>query len=166
MKAVTSGLLTAAAVLMFTGTAFAQAATDAKTVNINAQVNAKAKLTVGPGTVSFPDDDPDTSSVLTSATVINVTVKARTSAAGNVTLTVLSDDDLLSGTDAIAIDNLTWTATGDLLGGTMDKTTAASLGSWTGSGTKTGAQTYKLVNSWDYVTGTYTAIITYTLTAP
>jgi hypothetical protein len=41
-----------------------------------------------------------------------------------------------------------------------------SLGSWTGGGSQAGTQTYKLVNSWDYKTGTYTATITYTLTAP
>ena len=77
-----------------------------------------------------------------------------------------ADDDLLSGTDAIPIGNLTWTAGGDLTAGTMSSASAVSLGSWSGPGTKSGAQVYKLANSWSYVTGNYTAVITYTLTAP
>ena len=43
---------------------------------------------------------------------------------------------------------------------------AATLGSWSGPGQKSGAQVYRLLNSWSYATGNYTAIITYTLTAP
>jgi len=46
-KAVWSGVATAAAVLMMSSVAFAQAASDTKTVNVTATVNAKAKLTLG-----------------------------------------------------------------------------------------------------------------------
>jgi hypothetical protein len=168
MKAVSSGLLTAAAVLLFAGSAYAQPVT--QTVNISANLTAKAKLDLGGATaVSFPDQDPDAAATLTATSTVNVTVKARTSAGGGVTLTVQSDGDLMSGaTDAIPIGNLTWTAGGDLSAGTMTKApaAAATLGSWSGPGQKSGSQVYQLLNSWDYVTGNYTAIITYTLTAP
>ena len=42
-----------------------------------------------------------------------------------------------------------------------------SFGAWTGSGNHTGlTQTYALANSWAYATGSYAAVVTYTLTAP
>jgi hypothetical protein len=165
-KAVWTGVATAAAVLFISNTAFAQAASDSKSLNISAVVNAKAKLTLS-GSVSFPDDDPDTSNPLVSTTDVTVSVKARTTASGNVLLTVLANQDLTSGTDVIAINNLTWAASG-LNAGTMDKApaTAFTLGSWTGSGTQSGTQTYKLVNLWTYVPGTYQTTINYTLSAP
>ncbi len=165
MRTVWGGVLTAAAVLLFSGQAFAQA-TDTANVTVSATVSAKAKLTVGSATVSFADANPDVTPLL-SAAAVSVDVKARTSAAGSVTLTVLAADDLSNGTDAITIDNLTWTVTGtNFAAGTMSKATAVSVGAWTGSGTQAGTQTYKLVNSWSYVTGSYSASITYTLTAP
>jgi hypothetical protein len=164
-KAVWSGVLTAAAVLLFAGHANAQA-TDTASVTVSATVNAKAKLTMGSTTASFADADPDVTPLL-SASAISVDVKARTTAAGSVTLTVLASDDLSTGSDAIAISNLTWTVTGtNFAAGTMSKTAAQSLGSWTGGGTQSGTQTYKLVNSWSYKTGSYSTTITYTLTAP
>ena len=52
------------------------------------------------------------------------------------------------------------------MAGTMNKTTAQSAGSWTGSGNNAGTFTYALVNSWSYATGTYAATATYTLSAP
>jgi hypothetical protein len=98
---------------------------------------------------------------------MTVDVKGRTSAGSNVTLTVFSNQDLTSGSDAIGIANLTWTATGTgFAAGTMNKTTAQTVGSWTGSGSRAGAVTLKLANSWAYNAGSYTATLTYTLTAP
>jgi len=165
-KAVWSGVATAAAVLMMSSVAFAQAASDTKTVNVTAAVNAKAKLTLGSNAAAFADADPDVTPLL-SATAISIDIKARTSAAGNVTLTVQSGGDLVSGSDSIAINQLTWTVTGtNFAAGTMSKTAAVSVGSWAGSGTPSGTQTYKLANSWSYNTGSYTATITYTLSAP
>jgi len=166
-KAVWSGVITAAAVLMMSSPAFAQPATDSKNVTVSAQVDAKAKLDLGGATTAdFPDDDPDTSATLTATAAIAVTVKARTTSSGTVTLTVQAGDDLKSGSDVITIDKLTWTAGGALSAGTMSKSAAVSLGSWTGPGTHNGTQTYKLVNSWNYVTGNYSTTVTYTLTAP
>jgi hypothetical protein len=164
-KAVWSGVLSAAAIFLMSSQAFAQA-TDTASVTVSATVAAKAKLTLGSATVSFADANPDVTPLL-SATALSVDVKARTSTSGSVTLTVLAADDLSTGTDTIGIANLTWTATGtNFAPGTMSKTTAVSVGSWTGPGTQSGTQTYKLVNSWSYVTGSYSASITYTLTAP
>jgi hypothetical protein len=159
-------LLSAAAFLFLSSPVFAQA-TDTATVTVSAAVNAKAKLTLGSSTVSFADANPDVTPSI-SATALTVDVKARTSSAGSVTLTVLSGGDFVSGSDNFGIANLTWTASGSgMAAGTMSKTTAQALGTWTGSGNRTGmTQTYALANSWTYATGAYSASITYTLTAP
>lgn len=163
-KAVWSAFV-AVAVLIVAAPASAQN-TDTKTVNVTVNVSARAKLTLGASAVTFADADPDTTPSITAA-AITVDAKVRTAPGGSSTLTVLADDDLTSGTDTIAISNLTWTAGGTgYAGGTMDATTAQTLGSFSGPGNHGGTQTYALVNSWSYATGSYTATITYTLTAP
>jgi hypothetical protein len=159
-------LITLVAVLICAGTV-AFAATDTKTVAVSATVSATAKLTLGSATLTFPDADPDvTPSIAPNEGAITVSAKGKTSAAGNITLVVKSGGNLVSGGDSIGISNLTWTVTGaGYSAGTMG-TTDQGLGSWTGSGSYDGTQTYALANSWSYVTGSYTATLTYTLTAP
>ena len=121
------GAAAAAAVLFVASPVFAQA-TDTKTLNVSATVSARAKLTLSSAAVSFADADPDlTPSIV--ATPLTVDVKTRTAAASNVTLTVLAGGDLMSGSDPIAITNLTWTASGaGVSAGTMSKTTAVTFG--------------------------------------
>jgi hypothetical protein len=164
-KAVWSAITT---VVLFStlavGSAYAQA-TGTLTVNVN--VGAKAKLTIGPGTIAFADADPDVVTTLTSPAV-TIDVKARTSAAGSVTLTVLAGGDLVStGNPNIGINNLEWTTGGTgFAAGTANSTTPQPVGSWSGSGTQSGSQVFTLPNSWTYATGTYSVTLTYTLTAP
>ena len=164
-KAVWSGIAAAAVVVLVSTSAFAQTTVNGA-ISVTANVNAKAKLTLGTAAISFADADPDVTPVM-SATAFNIDVKARTSGAGNVTLTVVASNDLTSGSDIIAIGGLTWTVSGGgFQAGTSNKTTAQTVGSWTGSGNQTGSQTYSLPNSWTYATGTYTATLNYTLTVP
>ena len=166
-KAVWGGILTAAALVLVSTQANAQAV-DQKTVTVSATVNAKAKLTLGSTTATFNDADPDVTPLLTATAAISVDVKTRTAAANTVTLTVQADGALTNAaSDTIAINQLTWTASGTgFAAGTMSSGAAQTLGSFAGGGNATGNQTYQLVNSWNYRTGTYSAIITYTLTAP
>ena len=168
-KAVWSAVKVAAAVGVFSAlsatTAYAQA-TAPGTVNVTVNVAAKAKLTLGAASLVFADADPDTTPTLT-APSLSVDVKARTSSAGSVTLTVLAGGDLINGTANIPVTNLAWTSLGaGFVAGASNKTTAQSVGSWAGSGTRTGTQVYTLPNSWAYATGTYTVTLNYTLTAP
>jgi hypothetical protein len=166
-KAVWSGVIAAAGVLFLSGTAYAQAATDTQTVTINANVQAKAKLSLDAASIAFPDEDPDAVAVIAADVPVNIDVKARTASNGSVTLTVAADGNLISGTNSIAIDNLKWTVSGSGLSAGTASTAAVTLGTWTGSGNRTGlAQNYTLQNSWAYNTGDYTAVLTYTLTAP
>ena len=164
-KAVWSAAAAAATVLFVASPVFA--AGDTKTLNVSATVSARAKLTLSAAAIAFGDADPDVTANIPADTALTVDVKTRTGAAGNVTLTVLSDGDLISGSDSITIDKLKWTGGGGLVDGTMSHSSAVSLGSWTGSGNHTGmTQNYTLVNDWAYATGNYHAIVTYTLTAP
>ena len=165
-KAVWSGIIAGVGVLVLSGSAFAQS-TDNKSINVTVNVNARAKLTLGSAAISFADSDPDVTATLTSA-AISIDVKARTSTSGSVALTVVASDDLkTAGGDVIAIGGLTWSATGtNFVAGTSNKTTAQSVGSWTGSGNYAGSHTYSLPNSWAYAAGSYTATLNYTLSAP
>lgn len=149
----------------------AWAVTDQKTLVINATVSAKANLTITPSTINFPDADPDSTPSIPANSTVNFTAKVRTGKTSLATLTVLANQDLTSGTDTIAITNVTWTATGTgFINGTMDKTTPQNVASWTGSSTGpghyNGVCTYSLANDWAYATGSYTANAVYTLTAP
>jgi hypothetical protein len=143
----------------------AAAATDTKTLTINFNPAARAKLTLGAASITFPDADPDTSPTVTGGPV-TVTSSVRTGSTAKPSLTVLCTD-LKSGSDSITIDNVSWTATGDgYQPGTMNSATAQTAGSWTGSNSYNGSFTYSLVNKWTYATGSYSATATYTLTAP
>jgi len=165
-KAVWSGAVATAVLLLGSSSAFAQQTATAA-VAVTANVNAKAKLTLGLASVTFADADPDLTPLYTSAP-ISIDVKARTSNGANVTLTVLASGDLASGSDAIAIGTLTWAAsgTGFTASGNNNRLTAQTLGQWTGSGNPSGAHTLSLPNLWSYNTGTYTVTLNYTLTAP
>ncbi len=165
-KVVWSGIVTAAAVLCFSVPSYAQT-TVPGSINVTASVNAKAKLTLTGGPIVFDDADPDVSATVTATTPVSIAVKARTTAAGVVTLTVEATQDLTSGTDTIAISNLGWTASGTgFVGGTSNTTTAQTVGSWAGSGNMSGTQTYVLTNSWAYATGSYVTTLNYTLSVP
>ena len=53
------------------------------------------------------------------------------------------------------------------LGGNDEQDDRRDVRDWTGSGNHLGlTQTYALANSWAYATGSYGAVVTYTLTAP
>jgi hypothetical protein len=165
-KAVWSGVVAAAVLALGSSSAYAQQTATAQ-VAVTANVNAKAKLTLGANSVNFADADPDVTPTYTSS-AISIDVRARTTANGAVTLTVLAGTDLVSGSDVIAVNTLTWAAsgTGFTASGNNNKTTAQTLGSWTGSGNPSGSHTLSLPNLWSYNTGVYTATLNYTLTAP
>lgn len=165
----TKAVWTAVALTAVCAAASPAAAQSTATATVNVTVNVSARATLdlhGTNAVSFADADPDSTTSI-SAPAMSIDVKGRTSGGSNVTLTVVSNQDLKSGGDTIGIGNLTWTATGTgFAAGTMDKTTAQTVGTWAGSGSHSGAVTLKLANSWAYNAGAYTATLTYTLTAP
>jgi hypothetical protein len=164
-KAVWSGMAVAAAFVCFSSPAYAQA-TDTANVVVSVNVSARARLTLSALAINFPDSDPDADPSIV-ATPLNVAVKARTTSGSNITLTVQANGPLTAGANTIPIANLTWTTTGaGYVAGTSASATAQPVGSFTGSNNHAGTQTFALLNSWAYNIGTYTATLTYTLTAP
>jgi hypothetical protein len=163
-KAVWNGIIAAVAVLALSTPAVAQTSA---AVTVNAQVNALARLTVSATAISFADSDPDTVTVIPANTPLTIGVRARTGAGGSVTLTVVADTNLVSGSDNIAISALKWSSTGPNFNSTgTSALTAQTVVSFTGSGSRTGTQNYTLDNSWAYATGNYGTSLTYTLSAP
>ena len=161
------GLSTAAVVLFSSSAAYAQATANAS-LNVTVNVASRARLTLGAAAITFADADPDLTPNL-SAGPVSVNVGARTAPGSTVTLTVLASGNLVSGTDIITIDQLTWTVGGPSAGfvaGTSNATLAQSVGSWTGPGTRNGTQTFALPNSWAYAPGSYTSTLNYTLSVP
>jgi len=144
------------------------AASLTRNATMTATVNSLAKLTLSRGTLSFPDADPDTTAAIpASGGPLTLTAKARTAIGSTITLSVQASADLQSGLDTIPISKIAWTATGPgFVDGVLSSAAAQAVGAWVSSGSWSGTQSYVLSNSWDYVPGTYSATLTYTLTAP
>ena len=142
--------------------------TATQTVTLSTNIAARAKLQFGLLAMSFLDADPDSvPSNPANVNPLSVTSSARTGSSLTSTLTCRASGNLVSGTNTIAISNMTWTATGTgYVAGTMNRTTAQTAGSWTGPGQHIGTFSYFLANLWSYVIGNYSTTINYTLTAP
>lgn len=146
----------------------ARAAAQARSATLAANFSTVAKLTLSTATVSFPDADPDAIPLIpSSGGPVFISAKARATPGAQVVLTVLAADDLRSGLDVIPASNITWTATGPgFVGGTLSTTSPVTVGTWSGSGVRNGAQQLYFTNLWSHPTGTYTLSLLYTLTAP
>jgi hypothetical protein len=163
----TSGRIVITALLLAASLPLA-AASRSRTATATVSVAALAKLSLSASVLSFPDADPGTTPTVSAAGgPVTIVTKVRTSPGSQVSLSVQASDDLRSGTSTIPISALRWTASGaGFSAGTMSTTVAQSVGSWVGSGSRSGAQTYTLLNSWNYNTGSYSTSLVYTLTAP
>lgn len=164
-------LIVLALILACAGTAWGASAT--KDVTLSATVASQAKLTLATSTITFPDADFDTvPSIPANENGAVVTAKVKTGSASTATLKVLAADDLKSGSDTIAITNVTSTAANTsgsfFLAGpvTWSKAAPGATVGQGNSGSFAGTFSWFLANSWDYATGAYTANATYTLTAP
>ncbi|MBZ5537421.1 MAG: hypothetical protein LAO31_15810 [Acidobacteriia bacterium] len=156
----------AGAALILSTAAFA--ASDSKTLTINATISARAELVLAPTTINFADNSPTTVSSVSADNPVAVTARVRTGKATAATLTVASANDLTSGSDTIPISAVSWTASGaPFIAGTLNKASAQSGATFgNGSGTYNGTYSFFLANNWTYNTGSYSATVTYTLTAP
>jgi hypothetical protein len=153
------------AVSLWLAPAAAMAQTD--TATLSAAVAPLARLSLSAATLSFPDADPDTVPLVAGVpAAITITAKARATEGTTVTLTVQASDDLRSGVSTIPAASITWTATGaGFVDGTLSAVAEQVLATWSGSGIRTGSQSYRFQNLWSHPTGTYTVTITYTLSA-
>lgn len=171
MKLKTILLMIVALTLVGAGAAWGVQAT--ADVKVAATVSSSAKLTLAASTITFPDADPDTvKSIPANENGAIVTAKVKTGSSTTATLKVLAADDLKSGTDTIAITNISSSATntsGSFFSAgpiAWSKTSPGVTVGQGGSGSYTGTISWFLLNSWNYATGSYTANATYTLLAP
>ncbi len=125
-------------------------------------------LTVMPTSLSFTDTDPDFISSIPANTAIQIFVKVTGNPHGAWTLTHRSATDLRSGVDIIPISGITWTASPNppFLNGTMNALADQRAGGDSGNANIVGTFRFSLKNSWDYHTGNYSTVTTFTLSAP
>ena len=159
--------ITAALFVLALGTGRAPVAGQTQNATLNASINGLARLSLSSAAITFPDADPDAvPSIQPTQGPITLTAKARTSPNGSITLTVRANDHLRSGIDTIPASNITWVASGaGFNNGTLSAASAQIVAAWTGSGARSGTQTFFFKNLWSYATGTYTLTMTYTLSA-
>ena len=144
------------------------ASAQSRTATLNVSINGLARLSLSSTGVSFPDSNPDLVPLVPGTPgPLTVTVKARTTLNATLRLSVLASDDLRSGVRTLPSSNITWTAAGaGFVAGTLNRATPQTVGTWVGSGARTGAQSLFFANAWSHPTGTYSLTMTYTLSSP
>jgi hypothetical protein len=135
---------------------------------LSVDLGSHARLALVSTTLAFPDADPDTvPSVPGVPAAISITAKARTARNSQVTLTLQSIDDLRSGVTVLPASLITWTAAGPgFLPGTLSRSAAQTVGTWTGSGIRSGSQSFYFENRWTHPPGIYTITLVYTISTP
>jgi len=89
------------------------AATATKSLVIKAKVGKVAKLIVDTNTITFPNmDQNETTQVPAIQNDIKVIVKVRTESTSPISLNIIADGDLASGSDTIPVQNVIWQASG------------------------------------------------------
>jgi hypothetical protein len=144
------------------------ASAQSRDVTLNVSINGLARLSLSSTGVSFPDSNPDlVPQVAGTPGPLVITVKARAVLNATIGLSVLASDDLRSGVRTLPASNITWTAAGaGFVPGTLNRTAPQPVGTWVGSGARTGSQSLLFKNVWTHPTGTYTLTMTYTLSSP
>ena len=135
------------------------------------------RLRLNPSTLSFPDANPTTTPLIQGNHTISVRVRVRNALPSDSwSVNAIAGGDLLSGPDVIPIANTSWTVTQG--GGACNCTCQVGTNSSamaqlmligqgnTGSNDVRCRQRYTLANSWAYNPGSYSQIVTITLTAP
>lgn len=160
--------IAAMALISFGFPLFLYAGASIVTLDVEAESESTAQLTITPAAIHFPNANPNTvPAVPALENPVSVTANAQVDVAATATLTVIALGDLISGSDTISSDKISWTASGDgFIAGTMSKDAPVTAGSWVGPGDHSGTFSYFLANSWSYATGNYTQTVTYTLIAP
>lgn len=128
----------------------------------------KVDLTITPAAFMFPSADPDVAPVV-SAPTLTIRYRVQQNQGAQWRITVVANGDLVAGSAAIPISNVTWSATPapPFQNGTMNSTVEQLVASGNGnSPTSTGTMTFSLVNSWNYAAGVYSQSFVFTISAP
>jgi hypothetical protein len=126
-------------------------------------------LSISPTTITFPNSDPDTVPIVSSA-VVQVTYRIRQNNNNPWVLSVLANGHLVAGSATVDISNVSWVATPSppFQSGVLSRTVAQRVAGGIGNqaNASQGQITFRLANSWNYVAGLYTQTIIFTLAAP
>ena len=135
------------------------------------------RLKLNPKTVSFPDANPTTTPVIQGNQTIRVRVRVQNALpTDSWSVNALAGGELLSGPDVIPIANTSWTVTQS--GGSCSCACQVGTNSGAvpqlmlvGQGNTSGPdvecrQNYSFSNNWAYNPGSYSQIVTITLTSP
>lgn len=145
----------------------AAAAQAVDTATLNANLGGIVRISLSTTSLAFPDANPTTvPQVAALPGPVTITVRARASAGGQVLVTVQATDDVRSGISTLPAATITWTGSGaGFVNGTLSRTSPQTVASWTGSGVRTGTQSFFFQNLWTHPTGTYTVVMVYTVSA-
>jgi hypothetical protein len=137
-------------------------------ISVPALAAVNVQLTLNRTAINFPDADPDTTpSVPASENPMTIGVKVTGNPGGTWRLLVLASGDLVSGSNTIAVSNVSWTAQPlPFIDGKLDKATPQVVASGTGNASMDGTVRFYFKNGWNYFPGNYSQVIIYTLTAP
>jgi hypothetical protein len=143
-------------------------------ISFSATINS---FTVSPSSISFPDQDPDLYTEVSSATTLSVNISIYSFSTGDTwNLDIYSSTDLTSGANSIPIGNGRWTVTGTgtpnppslynraLSKGVYVRTADGNLRRYS-TETLQLSFTFYLTNLWTYATGNYSSVITLRLMA-
>lgn len=133
------------------------------TILFNPQPRTKLEFTGA--SVTFADANPDLFPVVNAKeNPLPLKINARIPSGQPLYLRSQADGDLVSGSDIIPVDNITWTAAGPgFSSGTLSRLSPQATGTWAGPGDRSGTLSFSLANSWSYNVGSYSATVTYTL---
>ena len=140
--------------------------TASATLSLN--IGSHARVAFASTTLMFPDADPDLVPVITAVPQnIEITAKARTPRNAQVSLTLQAADDLRSGVNTLPASLIRWAATGSgFVAGTLNRASAQTVATWTGSGVRNGTQSFAFENKWTHPPGTYSVTLVYTMSTP
>lgn len=137
------------------------------TATLSVSIGSQAQLSLTSNTLLFPNADPEDVPLVPGAPMITITAKSRISRNAQLALTVQATDDLRSGITTLPASLIAWDGSGDgFVPGVLSRTSAQLVGTWTGSGTRTGTQSFTFQNSWSHPPGTYSMTIVYTMSMP
>lgn len=123
-------------------------------------------LTILDPTISFADADPDLQPTVTATpNPVRISVKVTGNGKNNWRLTHQAAGDL---SPSIPISNISWTVSPQppFINGTMSRLAPQTAAQGVGNENQTGNFTFNLQNLWNYNTGIFSQVTSFTLSAP
>lgn len=137
------------------------------TATLSVAIGSQARVSLAASTLVFPDADPDSVPLVPGSPELTIATRVRAPKNQQIALTVQALDDLRSGITTIPATLIRWEGRGDgFVAGVLSRTAPQLVGEWTGSGARTGVQSFSFENSWAHPPGTYSVTFVYTMSMP